>query len=238
MLGPQDVQLGVNETLKDTARVLCRFNDIILARVFAHSDVLELSKESSVPVINALSDKYHPLQTLADLMTLREHFGSLKGKTLSWVGDGNNVLHDLMVGALKQGMHVRVATPSGYSPDADVVETAKALAQEFGSNLLFTTDASEAVRGAHVVVTDTWVSMGQEQEKEQRLRDFAGYQVNDALMSLGAPGAVFLHCLPRKPEEVDDQVFYSSRSLVFQEAENRMWTLMAVSMELLGQRWK
>jgi len=239
MLGPQDIQLGVNETLKDTAKVLCRFNNIILARVFAHADVVELSENSSVPVINALSDKYHPLQTLADLMTLREHFGTpLKGKVLSWVGDGNNVLHDLMIGALKQGMSVQVSTPAGYDADTDVIDMAKALAKESGASVSFTHDPREAVKGADVVVTDTWVSMGQEADGAKRKKDFAGYQVDSKLMSLAAKDAVFLHCLPRKLEEVTDEVFYSKQSLVFQEAENRMWTLMAVAMELLGQRWK
>eukprot|EP00607_Mallomonas_marina_P005067 CAMPEP_0182428052 /NCGR_PEP_ID=MMETSP1167-20130531/20984_1 /TAXON_ID=2988 /ORGANISM="Mallomonas Sp, Strain CCMP3275" /LENGTH=334 /DNA_ID=CAMNT_0024610697 /DNA_START=104 /DNA_END=1108 /DNA_ORIENTATION=- len=238
MLGPQDVQLGVNESLKDTTRVLSRFNNIILARVFSHSDILELQRESSVPIINALSDKYHPLQTLADLMTLKEHFGELKGKSLAWVGDGNNVIHDLMIGALKQGMSVRVATPVGYNCDADVVEDAKALSKEFGTELLFTSDPKQAVTGTDVVVTDTWVSMGQEEEKASRLAAFSGYQVTRSMMELASPSAVFLHCLPRKPEEVDDEVFYSTQSLVFPEAENRMWTLMSVAMALLGKQWK
>jgi len=237
MLGPQDIQLGVNETMRDTASVLARFNDIILARVFAHADVEELAKYSSVPVINALSDMYHPLQTLADLMTLKEHFGSTKGKTLAWVGDGNNVLHDLMVGSIKQGMHVRVATPVGYSADKTILAKAAQLAKERGVDLLLTHDPQIAVQGAHVVVTDTWVSMGQEEEAKKRKMDFAGYQVNTQLMSKASGDAVFLHCLPRKPEEVSDEVFYSAKSLVFPEAENRMWTVMAVTLELLGIRW-
>lgn len=157
-------------------------------------------------VINALSDKYHPLQTLADLMTLREHFGDLRGRTLSWVGDGNNVLHDLMVGAIKLGMHVRVATPLGYKPDADVVAAAQALATAGGVQLISTEDPVVAVTGADVVVTDTWVSMGQEEEAKKRKVDFKGYQVNKILMGHAKPEAVFLHCLPRKPEEVDDEV--------------------------------
>jgi len=237
MLGPQDIQLGVNESMRDTSSVLCRFNDIILARVFAHADVEELAQYSSVPVINALSDKYHPLQTLADLMALKEHFGSVKGKSLSWVGDGNNVIHDLMIGAIKCGMHVRVATPVGYDMMDDVVTTAKSLAAENGVSLFLTTDPQEAVSGADVVVTDTWVSMGQEEDANQKKKDFAGYQVNDQLMSIANPQAVFLHCLPRKPEEVSDEVFYSEKSLVFPEAENRMWTVMAVTMALLGKKW-
>jgi len=176
MLGPQDIQLGVNETMRDTAQVLSRFNDIILARVFSHGDVVELARYSSKPVINALSDKYHPLQTLADLMTLKEHFGSnLHGKTLGWVGDGNNIIHDLMVGAIKQGMHVQVGTPAGYECSPDVVETAKQLATANGVSLTFTTDPDAAATGADVIVTDTWVSMGEESEAEQKKRDFAGY---------------------------------------------------------------
>ena len=174
MLGPQDIQLGVNETLRDTANVLCRFNDIILARVFAHADITELIKYSKVPVINALSDKYHPLQTLADLMTLREHFGELKGKTLSWVGDGNNVLHDLMIGSIKLGMHVRVATPKGYDADAEIIATAHTLAKQNNVTLTFTNDPREAVHNTNVIVTDTWVSMGQEEEAKKRKLDFAG----------------------------------------------------------------
>jgi ornithine carbamoyltransferase len=177
MLGPQDIQLGVNESLRDTANVLCRFNDVILARVFSHNDITELIEHSRVPVINALSDKYHPLQTLADLMTLKEHFGELDGKTIAWVGDGNNVLHDLMCGSLKMGMNVRVATPEGYDADADVVATAKKIAAENDVQLTFTTDPMEAVTGSNVVVTDTWVSMGQEEEGKKRKLDFAGYQV-------------------------------------------------------------
>ena len=143
-------------------------------------------------------------------MTLKEHYGSLKGKTLAWVGDGNNVLHDLMIGSLKLGMNVRVATPKGYEPDTDVMATAESIANTEKVSLFRTTDPREAVRGAHVVVTDTWVSMGQEADAKQRKVDFAGYQVTDALMGLGAPGAVFMHCLPRKPEEVSDEVLQSA----------------------------
>ena len=238
MLGPSDIQLGVNESMRDTSNVLARFNDIILARVFAHKDVEELAKYSKVPVINALSDKYHPLQTLADLMTLKEHFGhDLKGLKLAWVGDGNNVFHDLMVGSIKQGMNVSCATPKGYEPDAGVVKIAKKLAKEHEVKLKFTNDPLEAVKGANVIVTDTWVSMGEESKAAQKKIDFTGYQVNNAMMKTAAKNAVFLHCLPRKPEEVDDKVFYSEKSLVFPEAENRMWTVMAVALELLGKKF-
>ncbi len=237
MLGPSDIQLGTNETMRDTSLVLSRFNDVILARVFGHDDVVELAKHATVPVINALSHKYHPLQTLADLMTLKEHFGDLKGKTLGWVGDGNNIIHDLMIGAIMQGMHCQIATPNGYECFTDVIETAKELAAKHNVKLTFTTDPDAAATGADVIVTDTWVSMGEEGQAAQKKKDFAGYQVNSRLMSLGSEECVFLHCLPRKPEEVTDEVFYSKASLVFPEAENRMWTVIAVAMEQLGHRW-
>lgn len=234
-LGPSDVQLGVNESMKDTALVLSRFNQLILARVFGHSDILELAEHAQVPVINALSDLHHPLQTLADLMTLEEHFGDVKSKTLAWVGDGNNVLHDLMLGSAKLGMNVRIATPTGYEPNQRLLELTHHLANENDATVFSTTDASEAVQGSDVVVTDTWVSMGQEQEYAKRVAEFEGYQVNSDLMAKANDGAVFLHCLPRHPEEVTDEVIYSKQSLVFQEAENRMWTVMAVMAAQLGK---
>ncbi len=235
-LGMSDIQLGKNETLKDTALVLSRFNDLILARVYGHEDVEELAKYSKVPVINALSDKFHPLQILADLMTVREHFGKLEGLKIAWVGDGNNVCHSLMIGATKVGMHMSVATPKGYEPEEDVAEAAKKIASEEGVNITFTNDPREAVKDADIIVTDTWISMGQDSEKEKRLRDFAGYQVTEELGKLAKPHWKFMHCLPRKPQEVSDEVFYSDRSIVFDEAENRMYTVMAVMMKLLGKR--
>jgi ornithine carbamoyltransferase len=236
-LGPSDIQLGVNESMRDTANVLARFNSIILARVFAHSDILELAKYSSVPVINALSDLHHPLQTLADLMALQEHFGDdLKGKTVAWVGDGNNVLHDLMLGSVKMGMNVRIATPKGYEPDGRLLDLTKQLAAENGCEpVVCTTDAAEAVHSSDVIVTDTWVSMGQEDEYAKRVAEFDGYQVNESLMAQANPGAVFLHCLPRHPEEVTDEVIYGRQSLVFPEAEDRMWTVMSVAAAQLGK---
>lgn len=236
-LGPSDIQLGVNESMKDTALVLSRFNTHILARVFAHEDVTALAQHATVPVINALSDLHHPLQTLADLMVLEERFGrgGLRGKNLAWVGDGNNVLHDLALGAVKLGCGVRVATPRGYEPDQRIMSLCQSLASENGCEVMETTVAAEAVDGSDVVVTDTWVSMGQEEEYKKRVADFEGYQVNKALMNKASPEAVFLHCLPRHPEEVDDEVFYSDQSLVFPEAENRMWTVMAVMVAQAGR---
>ena len=236
-LGPSDIQLGVNESMRDTAQVLSRFNTSILARVYGHTDVVELAKYSTVPVINALSDLHHPLQTLADLMALEEHFGdnALQNKTLAWVGDGNNVLHDLLLGSVKLGMNVNIATPKGYEPDSNIVQIAHSEAGKTGAKIMHTTVAKEAVIGADVVVTDTWVSMGQEEEYKKRVADFDGYQVNNELMSHANKGAVFLHCLPRHPEEVSDEVFYSKQSLIFPEAENRMWTVMAVMAAQAGR---
>lgn len=235
-LGPSDIQLGVNESMRDTAAVLSRFNDLVLARVYKHGDITELAKYSTVPIINALSDLHHPLQTLADLMALQQHFGKdLSGKTVSWVGDGNNVLHDLMLGSVKMGMNVQIATPKGYEPDAKILAKTEELAKANGVTVMTTTVADDAVRGADVVVTDTWVSMGQEDEYAKRVKEFDGYQVNSALMKRANPGAVFLHCLPRHVEEVTDEVIYSDASLVFPEAENRMWTVMAVMAAQLGK---
>jgi len=237
-LGPTDIQLGVNESMKDTALVLSRFNSIILARVFKHDDIEELAQHATVPVINALSDLHHPLQTLADLMALEDHFGTdeIRGKTVSWVGDGNNVLHDLMLGCAKVGMNVRIATPKGYDCDATILSKTQNLAKENGTGAVFVTNvAEEAVKSSDVIVTDTWVSMGQEDEVAKRTKDFTGYEVNSELMATANPGAVFLHCLPRHPEEVTDDVFYSDASLVFPEAENRMWTVMAIMAAQLGK---
>lgn len=239
-LGPTDVQLGVNESMRDTAKVLSRFNSVVLARVFDHEDILELAEHATVPVINALSHLHHPLQTLADIMALEEHFGGerggVKGKTVAWVGDGNNVLHDLMLGCTKVGMNVRIATPKGYDCDADILRKTQQLAKDNDTHDVFVTDvAREAVEGSDVIVTDTWVSMGQEDEMAKRMEEFAGYEVNSELMAAANPGAVFLHCLPRHPEEVTDEVFYSDASLVFPEAENRMWTVMAIMAAQLGR---
>ncbi|KAG7395884.1 hypothetical protein PHYBOEH_003088 [Phytophthora boehmeriae] len=234
-LSSDDIQLGVNETLKDTALVLSRFNSIILARVYGHKDIEELSSLATVPVINALSDKFHPLQMLADYLTVKEHFGKLEGLTFAWVGDGNNVLHDYMLAAPKVGANIQIATPVGYEPDQDVVEETMRLAKIAGTKVVMTTDPIEAVKGANVVATDTWISMGQEEESKKRLRDFAGYQVTNKMLENAADDHIFLHCLPRHHDEVDDEVFYGDRSVVFDEAENRMWTVMAVYASLLGK---
>lgn len=230
-LGSEDIQLGKNESLRDTARVLSRFNDGILARVYGHADIEGLCAEASVPVINALSDREHPLQGLADMLTMREAFGALRGLTVAWVGDGNNVCATLLSAAPAMGFDVQVATPPGYGVAPALLARATAAAAAAGTRIAVGADPRAALAGAHVVATDTWVSMGQEAEKAARQAAFAGFQVTERLAAdAGAhPEWRFLHCLPRKPDEVDDEVFYSPRrSLVWDEAENRMWTVMAV----------
>lgn len=236
-LSPEDIHLGVNESLRDTGSVLSRFVDCVLARVNRHLDLVQLEKYSTIPIINGLSEIYHPLQALADFLTLYEHFGDIRGKTLAWVGDGNNIIHSLMMCGPKLGVNMQIATPKDYQVLPEVARDAAQLAVDFGTKVEYTSDPREAVAGANVIVTDTWVSMGQEDEKSRRLQDFAGYQVTKQLCNHAADDWCFLHCLPRKPEEVDDEVFYSDRSLVFPEAENRKWTVMAVLINaLVGYR--
>uniref|UniRef100_A0A8D0GMP3 ornithine carbamoyltransferase n=1 Tax=Sphenodon punctatus TaxID=8508 RepID=A0A8D0GMP3_SPHPU len=232
-LTTQDIHLGVNESLTDTARVLSCMTDAVLARVYKQSDLDQLAKEASVPIINGLSDLYHPIQILADYLTIQEHYGYLKGLTISWIGDGNNVLNSIMMSAAKFGMHLHVATPKGFEPDPRIIKTAEQYSREYGTKLLLTDDPLKAASGANVLVTDTWISMGQEEEKQKRLKIFQGYQITMQTGKVAAPDWTFLHCLPRKPQEVDDEVFYSQKSLVFQESENRKWTIMAVMVSLL-----
>ncbi|XP_029655316.1 ornithine carbamoyltransferase, mitochondrial [Octopus sinensis] len=232
-LGPDDVHIGVNESIKDTAHVLCRMCDVILARVYGHDVVDTLASESSVPVINGLSDLFHPLQILADLLTLQEHFGELKNLKLAWVGDGNNIIHSLMIACAKLGMEIRVATPSGYLPDTGIINSCNKFSAKHGGKIHLTNDPKEAVYRANAIITDTWISMGQEEESAKRLKDFDGYEVNSKLVKEAAADWVFMHCLPRHKEEVSDSVFYGKNSVVWQEAENRKWTVMAVIHHLL-----
>ena len=227
--------IGDREPLKDVARNLDRWTNAIVARVFSQNTIDDLAHWSSVPVINALSDRFHPCQALADVFTLQERFGDVRGLKLAFVGDGNNVAHSLMLASLRLGMNFSLGTPVGYAPDAEIVAEAEALAAVAGGQLVITNDASEAVAGAQAVYTDVWASMGQEQEKEKRLADFAPYQVNTALFEQAAPEAIFLHCLPAKRgEEVDDQVIESSQSAVFDQAENRLHVQKALLLMLLS----
>lgn len=227
-LGKDDIQLGVNESTYDTARVVSSMTSCIVARVGAHQEILDLSAASSVPVINALCEKYHPLQAITDMITIKETFGDAKNLKLAWVGDANNVLHDLAIAALKSGISVTAATPKEYPVSEDIIQICNDAAKESGATFTTTTDPKEAVKDSDVIVTDTWISMGQESEKQLKMQQFAGYQVTEELGKLAKPTWKFMHCLPRHPEEVSDQVFYSDRSLVFPEAENRLYAAIAV----------
>jgi ornithine carbamoyltransferase len=234
-LGPADAQIGRRESVPDVARNLERWVDGIMARTFSHKTVQDLAAYASIPVINGLSDFSHPCQGLADYMTLREVKGTLAGTALAYVGDGNNVSHSLLLGGAKLGVHVRVATPPGYEPAAEVVQAARSSAGATGGSVRILTDPFEAVRGADAVYTDVWASMGQEDEAERRRAVFRPYQVNARLMAAAGEEAVFLHCLPaHRGEEVTDEVADSPASVIFQEAENRLHVQKAVLALLMG----
>eukprot|EP00750_Incisomonas_marina_P014720 INCI17818.2.p2 GENE.INCI17818.2~~INCI17818.2.p2 ORF type:complete len:396 (+),score=65.00 INCI17818.2:144-1190(+) len=237
-LGSDDIHLGTNESIRDSAHVLGNFNDLISARVFSHDTCRDLAAFAGVPVINSLSDWHHPLQILADFQALREVYpernGDLSGLKLAWVGDGNNVLHSLMVACPIFGMDMMFAHPEGYEPFKEVQTVADGLAAINDTKMEQSNNPVEAVTNADVIVTDTWISMGEEDQTREKMRIFDGYQVSTKLCSHAKPDYKFMHCLPRKPEEVTDDVFYSNHSIVWAEAENRMWTSMAVFLKLMG----
>ncbi|HJW76772.1 MAG TPA: ornithine carbamoyltransferase, partial [Thermoleophilia bacterium] len=234
-LNANDIQLRVGETIKDTAHVLSCYVDAIMIRTFAQHDVEDLRDEGSIPVINGLTDDWHPCQAMADLLTIREHFGELAGRRLVYVGDGNNVAHSLMIGGAKTGMHVTVATPVDHQPKEWVVEWARQDAVQTGATIELTTDLRAAVTGVDVVYTDTWTSMGQEAEaavREQRLGDF---QVNGDLLVVAGPQARVMHCLPAHwGKEITEEVLYSPQSIVFDQAENRLHAQKAIMAALIG----
>lgn len=234
-LSTQDIQLGRGETIADTARVLSRFLDGIMIRTFAHSDVLDLARFGSIPIINGLTDLMHPCQALADIMTVQENFGQLKGLRLAYLGDGNNVANSLVQICAKTGMDIAVATPSGYHCDRTIVSEARIEAEKNGCRIIETEDPREAAFGADAVYTDTWISMGQEKEKQARKSVFAQYQVNDEIMGLARPQAIFLHCLPAyRGLEVTESVIDGPASKIFDQAENRLHAQKAVLVDLLG----
>jgi len=226
--------IGVREPLKDVARNLDRWVNGIVARVFAQTTVEGLAEWSSVPVINALSDAFHPCQALADVLTIRERFGALEGLKLAFIGDGNNVAQSLMLTAVRLGMDFALGCPPGYTPDPDIVAQAERLAAVSGESVLITHDAAEALAGAHAVYTDVWASMGQEQEAAKRKKAFHAYQVSEDLFARARPDAVFMHCLPAKRgEEVTGGVMESPRSVVFDQAENRLHAQKALLLMML-----
>ncbi|MGQ9710560.1 MAG: ornithine carbamoyltransferase [Anaerolineae bacterium] len=235
-LSPNEIQLGVRESIPDVARVLSRYVDAIMARVFAHSDVVTLAEYSRVPVINGLSDYSHPCQGLADFLTIIEKKGrDLRGKKLAFVGDGNNVATSLLFGATKLGMDFAIATPSGYELPASVWELGQKFAAESGSRLLATHDPVEAVREADVIYTDVWASMGQEAEAAQRAQVFPPYQVNAALVAKAKPDVIVMHCLPaHRSQEITDDVADGPHSVLWDQAENRMHAQKAILVELIG----
>ncbi len=235
LLDHANTRLGERESIADVARSLSRWVQGIVARVFSQEALDTLAAHASVPVINALSDLYHPCQTFADFFTLEEKFGSTPGVRLAYIGDGNNVCHSLMIAGSRMGAHVRIATPAGYEPDAKIVEAARRDAASTQGTIELFRAPEDAICGAQAVYTDVWASMGQESEAEARAAIFAPYQVNAALMSHAAPDAVFLHCLPaHRGSEVTDEVMESPRSIVFDQAENRLHVQKAILLMLLS----
>jgi ornithine carbamoyltransferase len=235
-LSPPEVGLGERETPADVARVLSRYVDVIAARTFKHETVEELARHADVPVINALSDGEHPCQALADLLTIREKKGRWQGISLAFIGDGNNVARSLVLGAAMLGMDFRIASPRDYGLEPDVIAKAGALAAARGASVASLESPHEAVRGADVVYTDVWASMGQEHEATQRLEAFAGYQVDGALMAEAAPDAIFMHDLPaHRGEEVAAEVIDGPQSVVFQQAENRLHAQKALLALILAE---
>jgi ornithine carbamoyltransferase len=237
-LSSRDIQLGRGEPIYDTAKVLARYVDGIMARTFAHKTVTDLAEYASVPVINGLTDLSHPCQAMTDYFTAWEKFGGeLKGRKIAYVGDGNNMAHSLMYGAPKVGMHIAIATPAGYAPDPAVVAQAGEDARAAGTHMLITTSIDEAVRDADVIETDVWASMGQEDEAEKRRRDFDGWMVDAAMMTKGRKDAIFMHCLPaHRGEEVSAEVIDGPRSVIYDEAENRLHIQKAIMYALMKER--
>ncbi len=235
-MGWNDLQLGRGETIADTARTLSRYLDIITARLFEHDDIIELARHSSVPVINALTGLHHPCQTLADLLTVQEHKGRLKGLKLAWVGDGNNVCNSLMLGCTLVGINTSIGCPEGYEPPTKIVKRARGNAAKSGARIEILNDPKKTVAGADIVYTDVWVSMGQDKEKRRRLRDFRKFQVNSRLLKQAKSDVIFMHCLPaHRGEEVTDEVIDGPHSVVWGQAENRMHSQKALLVSLVTE---
>lgn len=235
-LSPAEVNIGVRETTKDAALTLSRYLDLIVARVFKHREVVELAQYAQVPVINGLSDLFHPCQALADIFTVKEKRGNLKGLTLVYVGDGNNVCHSLMQITTLLGMNMKVASPKGYMPQKDVLNFVQLQAQKTGSVIEVLTDPQAAVKDADVLYTDVWASMGQEKEAGRRAKIFKKYQINKTLLGLAKKDALVMHCLPaHRGSEITEDVMDSPNSVVFDEAENRLHVQKAIMMKLLNK---
>ena len=234
-LSSGDLQLGRGETIEDTGRVLSRYVDVIVLRTFEQERLEALAGAAAVPVVNALSDFEHPCQALADLLTIEEHLGGLTGRVLTYVGDGNNVAHSLLLAGAKAAMTVRVATPVGFEPIPQIVARAEEIAAETGGSIEVGTDPAAAAAGAHVLYTDVWASMGQEEEAEERALIFRPYQLNDSLIDVADPGVLVMHCLPaHRGAEIADHAIDGDHSVVFDQAENRLHTQKALLVFLFG----
>jgi ornithine carbamoyltransferase len=232
-LSTRDLQIGRGEEIRDTARVASRYVSAVMIRAYQHSTIQEFAHYASIPVINGLSDREHPCQLLADIMTISEHFGHLKGLRVAWIGDGNNVCNSLVLSSALTGMEIAVASPKGYGLKRKILLHAKAI----GGRVNITRSPEDAARDADVIVTDTWVSMGDEDERAERLKAFAGYTVDEHLLKLASPDARVLHCLPaHRGEEISDEVIDGTKSLVWEEAENRLHAQKALLLSLLDKR--
>jgi len=234
-LGPSDIQMGKRESTSDIGKNLERWAGMIMIRTFDHQTAVDLARHTGIPVINALTDLLHPCQGMADFMTIREKRRNMTDLTLAFIGDGNNVCHSLLFASAKAGTRMKIATPAGYEPDPKIVSLAKEDGRDTGFELMISSDPAEAVQDADVVYTDTWTSMGQEDEKEERKKIFIPFQVNRELMDRAKPDALFMHCLPaHRGEEVTDEVIDSSQSVVFDQAENRLHIQKAIMLLLMG----
>ena len=236
---PQEHPLGERESIKDVARVLSRYCDAAVIRSYAHADVLEFARHSTIPVINGLSDAYHPCQTLADLYTIREKFKGLAKMNIAYIGDGNNVLASLLYGVAKVGANLAIALPRGYEPSEEILRDIKLISKESGSKITLSNNPFTAIKNAHAIYTDVWVSMGQEKQRDQRLRDFQPFQVNGAIIGKAPKDSIILHCLPaHRGEEITDEVIEHPRSAIFDQAENRLHTQKALLYLMLTKKRK
>ena len=234
-LGPDDIKLGIREATKDIAQTLSRYLDVIVARTFSHQEVVELAKNASIPVINGLSDLFHPCQALADVFTINEKIGKLKGTKLAFIGDGNNVLNSLLYCGAKTGLDISIATPKGYEPDIEILKEAEKIASSTGAKIEVVKDKYEAADGADVLYTDVWISMGQEKERKKRLKAFKNLQIDEELVKKAKPSCIVMHCLPaHRGEEITDEVIDGPNSVVFDQAGNRLHMQKAILLRLLG----
>lgn len=234
-LSSRDIQLGRGETIKDTARVISRYAHAIMIRTFSHTITEEFAEYSTIPIINALTDEFHPCQIMADMMAMKEIFGTISGLKVAYVGDGNNMAHSWLNAGSQMGFDVAIASPKDYTVNMEIYNKANKIAEKNGSKIELTTDPYTAVKDAHVVYTDVWASMGQEAEQEKRIKDFEGYQVTQDLMNNASKDAIFMHCLPaHRGEEVTEEVLESKASVIFHEAENRLHVQKAILIDCIG----